>query len=57
MTSRTTIRHHVPVTEYLKRQKRFAHLFGKSPDVARIAQIQAMADQNIADYGLLNDSR
>src|SRR6187402_3144800 len=57
VTSRTPIRRRVPVTEYLKRQKRFAHLFGKTPDVARIAQIQAMADQNIADYGLLNDPR
>jgi len=56
VTSRTTIRHHVPVTEYLKRQKRFAHLFGKTPDAARIAQIQAMADQNIADYGLLSQA-
>jgi pyruvate ferredoxin oxidoreductase beta subunit len=56
VTSRTTIRHHVPVTEYLKPQKRFAHLFGKTPDIARIAQIQAMADQNIADYDLLNEA-
>ena len=53
VTSRTSIRRQVPVTEYLKRQKRFAHLFGKVPDAARIAQIQAMADQNIADFGLL----
>jgi pyruvate ferredoxin oxidoreductase beta subunit len=57
VTSRAKIRQHVPVTEYLKRQKRFAHLFGKTPDLTRIAQIQAMADQNIADYGLLNDPR
>ena len=57
VTSRIKIRHPVPVTDYLKRQKRFAHLFGKAPDVARIAQIQAMADQNIADYGLLNEAR
>jgi pyruvate ferredoxin oxidoreductase beta subunit len=53
VTSRTAIRRQVPVTEYLKRQKRFAHLFGKVPDVERIAQIQRMADQNIADFGLL----
>jgi pyruvate ferredoxin oxidoreductase beta subunit len=53
VTSRSPIRRQVPVTEYLKRQKRFAHLFGKTPDLARIAQIQAMADQNIADFGLL----
>jgi pyruvate ferredoxin oxidoreductase beta subunit len=42
------------VTEYLKLQKRFAHLFGDRPDLARIAQIQAMADRNIADFGLLH---
>jgi len=53
LTSRTTIRRQVPVTEYLKRQKRFAHLFGKAPDTERIAHIQRMADQNIADFGLL----
>src|SRR5689334_13082046 len=52
VTARTKIRRPVPVTEYLKRQKRFAHLFGKAPDEERIARIQAMADQNIADYGL-----
>ena len=43
----------MPVIEYLKRQKRFAHLFGKAPDTERIAHIQRMADQNIADFGLL----
>ena len=53
VTSRTPIRRQVPVTEYLKRQKRFAHLFGKQPDLERIARIQRMADQNIADFGLL----
>jgi pyruvate ferredoxin oxidoreductase beta subunit len=53
LTSSTPIRRQVPVTEYLKRQKRFAHLFGATPDLARIAQLQAMADQNIADFGLL----
>jgi len=53
VTSRTSIRRQVPVTEYLKLQKRFAHLFGATPDAARIAQIQQMADQNIADFGLL----
>jgi pyruvate ferredoxin oxidoreductase beta subunit len=55
IVSRTPIRRRVPVTEYLKLQKRFAHLFGKKPDEARIAQIQAMADQNIADFELLED--
>ena len=55
VVSRTAIRRKVPVVDYLKRQKRYAHLFGKQPDEARIAQIQAMADQNIADYGLIEE--
>ena len=54
VTSRTPIRRRVPVTEYLELQKRFAHLFGKSPDVERIAHIQAIADRNIAEFGLLS---
>ena len=53
VTSATPIRCQVPVTDYLKRQKRFAHLFGKHPDEERIARIQRMADRNIADFGLL----
>ncbi|HSC95663.1 MAG TPA: pyruvate ferredoxin oxidoreductase, partial [Burkholderiales bacterium] len=36
-------------------QKRFAHLFGKEPDTARIARIQAAADRNIERFGLLGD--
>jgi pyruvate ferredoxin oxidoreductase beta subunit len=54
ITGRTKIRHKVPVAEYLKRQKRFAHLFGAKPDVDRIARIQAMADRNIEKLGLMN---
>jgi pyruvate ferredoxin oxidoreductase beta subunit len=54
ITGRTKIRRQVPVTEYLKLQKRFAHLFGKEPDAARLAQIQATADRNIARFGLLD---
>jgi len=53
ITSSTPIRHKVPVTDYLKLQKRFAHLFGASPDEARIALIQMMADRNIEKFGLL----
>ena len=49
----TPIRRKTPVTEYLSLQKRYAHLFGKEPDVARIAEIQKMADRNIEDFGLL----
>ena len=54
ITGRTTIRRQVPVTEYLQLQKRFAHLFGKTPDEARLTQIQAIADRNIAKFGLVD---
>jgi pyruvate ferredoxin oxidoreductase beta subunit len=54
ITARTPIRHQLPVTEYLQLQKRYAHLFGDPPDLARIALIQQIADRNIAEYGLLN---
>jgi pyruvate ferredoxin oxidoreductase beta subunit len=49
----TPIRRKVPVAEYLSLQKRYAHLFGKEPDAARIEQIQKMADRNIEEFGLL----
>ena len=53
VTAVTKIRRQVPVEEYLKLQKRYAHLFGKSarPDI--VARLQAQADHNIARYGLL----
>ena len=47
------IRRQEPVTTYLKMQKRFAHLFGKRGDPEILARIQAIADRNIAKYGLL----
>jgi len=49
------IRRQVPVEDYLKPQKRFAHLFGKHPDVATIARLQARADRNIRRFGLLDN--
>jgi pyruvate ferredoxin oxidoreductase beta subunit len=54
ITAHTQIRHKVPVTEYLKLQKRYAHLFGNPPDLGRIALIQQMADHNIAKFDLLH---
>jgi pyruvate ferredoxin oxidoreductase beta subunit len=54
VTARSPIRSRVPVTDYLKLQKRFAHLFGNPPQSERIASIQAIADRNIADFGLLD---
>jgi pyruvate ferredoxin oxidoreductase beta subunit len=56
VTGRTPIRHRFPVEEYLRLQKRFAHLFGPEPDTARIAAIQAIADRNIARFSLLTET-
>ena len=47
------IRRQAPVEEYLKPQRRFAHLFNPAPRVEVIAAIQAIADRNIRKYGLL----
>jgi pyruvate ferredoxin oxidoreductase beta subunit len=49
----TKIRRRAPVEDYLRPQKRFAHLFtGEGrPDV--VARIQAEADRNIERFGLL----
>ena len=54
ITARTKIRRKVPVDDYLKLQKRFAHLFGTPTDRERIALIQATADRNIARFGLFD---
>ena len=37
-------------------QKRFAHLFGKTPALDTIASIQATADRNIRKFGLLEET-
>jgi len=57
VVSATRIRHRVPVEDYLKPQKRFAHLFGKTPAVDTIARIQAQADRNIRKYRLVDERR
>jgi pyruvate ferredoxin oxidoreductase beta subunit len=54
VVSVSKIRRPVPVEEYLRPQKRFAHLFGDPPRTDVIAQIQAHADRNIRRFGLLN---
>jgi pyruvate ferredoxin oxidoreductase beta subunit len=41
------------VVEYLKPQRRFAHLFKAGGDAQRLGHLQAIADRNIADYKLL----
>ena len=49
----TPIRRKVPVERYLELQTRFKHLFGPPQDTEALATIQAMADDNIAVYGLM----
>ena len=53
VTGVSRIRKQVPVEDYLRPQRRFAHLFGAHPHVDVIAHIQALADRNIRKYGLL----
>jgi len=60
VTGVSKIRRQVPVEEYLRLQKRYAHLFGDTassgqgrPDI--VERIQANADRNIARYGLLDE--
>jgi pyruvate ferredoxin oxidoreductase beta subunit len=56
VTGVSKIREQVPVTEYLKLQRRYAHLFGKEPQTEVIEQIQTIADRNIRRFGLLGDT-
>ena len=48
----TKIESFIPVEEYLKTQKRFAHLFGKNADPANIQILQKIANSNIERYQL-----
>ncbi|PIV33113.1 MAG: pyruvate ferredoxin oxidoreductase [Lysobacterales bacterium CG02_land_8_20_14_3_00_62_12] len=57
VTRVTEIRHRVAVEEYLKPQKRFAHLFAGPGRPDLIAQIQADADRNIRRFHLLAPER
>lgn len=47
------IRARVPVEQYLRPQRRYAHLFGSAPRPDVIEKIQAIADRNIRKFGLL----
>ncbi|MCB1381054.1 MAG: pyruvate ferredoxin oxidoreductase [Alphaproteobacteria bacterium] len=53
VTNVRKIRRKAPVSDYLKLQKRFAHLFRDGKEDPRVAMLQAVADRHIADYGLL----
>jgi len=56
VTGVSKIRKPVPVEEYLRPQKRFAHLFGRPPRIDIIAGLQEIADRNIRRYGLLDST-
>jgi pyruvate ferredoxin oxidoreductase beta subunit len=53
VTSVSKIRKQLPVEDYLKPQRRFAHLFNP-PRVDLLAKIQDGADRNIRKFGLLD---
>jgi pyruvate ferredoxin oxidoreductase beta subunit len=55
VTDVTPIRRRVPVRDYLSRQSRYQHLFGENPREDLIAQIQHIADANIARYRLISE--
>ncbi|MDE2160211.1 MAG: pyruvate ferredoxin oxidoreductase [Burkholderiales bacterium] len=55
VTAVTKIRRRVPVDEYLKPQRRFAHLYAGAGQPERVARIQAGADRNIRRFGLIDE--
>jgi pyruvate ferredoxin oxidoreductase beta subunit len=56
VTSVSPIRRRAPVADYLRLQSRYAHLFGSPEGSATIARLQALADRNIARFGLIEPS-
>ena len=48
----TPIEDQIPVEEYLRVQKRFAHLFGKRAVSENIGILQKIANKNIEKYRL-----
>ena len=55
VVSVSKIRRQAPVEEYLRLQRRFAHLFGDPPRTDVIDRLQAIADRNIRRFGLLDE--
>jgi len=52
VTASTPIRERVPVEDYLRPQRRFAHLFGRGGDEEALERLRQMAERNIRIYGL-----
>jgi pyruvate ferredoxin oxidoreductase beta subunit len=55
VTAVSKIRRRVPVEDYLRLQRRFAHLFGDEPRTDVIERLQQIADRNISRFDLLPD--
>jgi len=55
VTEVTRIRRRQPVEDYLRLQRRYAHLFREPRDEAALAAIQGIADRNIARFGLVGE--
>lgn len=53
VTDVTPIRKRATVEEYLRLQKRYAHLFSPTRDDEAIGRLEAMAEANIRRYGLV----
>jgi pyruvate ferredoxin oxidoreductase beta subunit len=53
IVSVSKLRRPLPVEEYLRPQRRYAHLFRDPPRTDVIEQLQAIADRNIRRFGLL----
>jgi pyruvate ferredoxin oxidoreductase beta subunit len=56
VTGVSPIRRKVPVEDYLRLQKRYAHLFSPTRRDDVIERLQAQADKNIRKYGLLEEA-
>jgi pyruvate ferredoxin oxidoreductase beta subunit len=56
VVSVSKIRRQAPVEEYLRLQRRFAHLFGDPPRTDVIERLRAIADRNIRRFGLLEEA-
>lgn len=55
VTKSQPIRRRIPITEYLKPQRRFAHLFKSDKGQEAIQRLQAMCDENIREFDLLRE--
>jgi pyruvate ferredoxin oxidoreductase beta subunit len=55
VVSVSKIRRQAPVEDYLRLQRRFAHLFGDPPRTDVIERLQAIAERNIRRFGLLEE--